>query len=85
MPSFNIFKNFGGFKAPPPRSAPIIAKDYAHTEPSAFSPVSPTTMWPHPASMPPEIIKSQPILNPSLERRGTLKKKDKVWTLMRMG
>ncbi|KXN83703.1 hypothetical protein AN958_00844 [Leucoagaricus sp. SymC.cos] len=83
MPSFNIFKTFGSSKAPP-RPAPIITKDYAYTTtPAAVrTPLSPTTVTPTPAhsrsaSMPPEIIKSEPITDPSLMRRGTLKKKNK--------
>ncbi|KAJ3573867.1 hypothetical protein NP233_g2136 [Leucocoprinus birnbaumii] len=79
MPSFNFFRSFGGSKHPSSRPAPILAKDYAYNSAAAPLPISPaiSTSYSRSASMPPEILKSQPITDPSLGRRGTLKKKNK--------
>ena len=76
MPSFKIFRSFGGSKSSP-RLTPIIAKDFAYDTATTLSSVN-TMTHPRPTSIPPEIIKSQPITDPSHGRRGTLKKRNKV-------
>lgn len=76
MPNFNILRTIGGLRTSP-RPAPIIAKDFVYDTAGALSPANSITQ-PRSASIPPETIKSQPITDPSLGRRGTLKKKYKA-------
>jgi len=76
MPNFNILRTIGGLRTSP-RPAPIITKDLDYDTASALSPANSITRS-HSASIPTEIIKSQPITDPSLGRRGTLKKRNKA-------
>ena len=76
MPNFNILRTIGGLRTSP-RPKPIVTKDFAYDTASALSPANSITRS-RSASIPTEIIKSQPMSDPSLGRRGTLKKKNKA-------